>query len=300
MKWQKELYNYEINPPQDVWSKVEHDLDNEFLIFRHKIRHVEINPPEDKWIQIQQSLNARGGLRSTGIVRKWLRVAIAAIFLGVSFFAVNYIITEENTDEMVTSRPVTGASSLRENGNGKTDPIIKKDDDTITDKSAFVPLIASQTPNKADIPKIQKKSAQKVEDNDRALNAYSISSVSPGSAFITDRYQVESTASKKIRNSKGEIREDISLLDLPNSYFYITGPNGAAVRVSSKFRNTIQYLNSNENEEMLDVILRESTYWKSKFRTWKQNAGRSAFIPSVGNFMGIADLMDLLQKYENE
>lgn len=277
---------------------MEHDLDNEFLIFRHKIRHVEIHPPEDRWSQIQQTLSAAGESGNTGIKKKWLRVAVAAVFLGISFFAVNYFLSEEKTTRVATSQPGSGQSSFQKNESRKTDAITKKEFDKVSDKPASDPLIASQMPNKRGSLDVENRT--KRYDNDRIQNAYSLSSVSPNATFLTDRYQIASAAGKKIRNSKGEIREDISLLDLPNSYFYITGPNGESVRVSSKFRNTIQYLHGNDNEEMLDIILRESQYWKNRFRTWKENVGHSTFVPSAENFMGIADLMDLLQEPENQ
>ena len=96
------------------------------------------------------------------------------------------------------------------------------------------------------------------------------------------------------------MKEDVSLLDLPNSYFLMTGPNGQSVRVSSKFRNTIQYLNGSSNEELLDVILRESRYWRNQFKEWKEEVGHSTFIPSAENFMDIAELMKLLQQHNNK
>lgn len=102
--------------------------------------------------------------------------------------------------------------------------------------------------------------------------------------------------SKRVRNLKGEIKEDITLLDLPNSYFLMTGPDGQSIRVSSKFRNTIQYLNGAGNEELLDVILRESRYWKNIFREWKEKVSNSTFVPAANNFMDITELTQLLHQ----
>ena len=47
MKWKNELYNHEVNPPGQVWNRVVHDLENEFVEFKNRLYHVEIGPPDN-------------------------------------------------------------------------------------------------------------------------------------------------------------------------------------------------------------------------------------------------------------
>lgn len=289
MKWENELYNHEVSPPDHVWNRISHDLDNEFLIFRHKLYDAEATPPGNSWNNIRRMLDARP--ETTGI-KKWLRIAAAAALVGISFFTLNYFITGgANTDKATADNEPAPAQVPKDQNRQRTDT---GNNEMVTHIKP-VPLIASHT----------RTSKRRSGPGDAGHNFYKeevaystppVSSIPGDNTAITDRYSLEHTATRQIRNLKGEIKEDVSLLDLPNSYFLMTGPNGQSVRVSSKFRNTIQYLNSSGNEELLDVILRESQYWRNRFRTWKEQVGHSTFIPSAENFMDIAELMKLLQE----
>jgi hypothetical protein len=237
-----------------------------------------------------------GRPETTGL-KKWLRIAAAAALVGVSFFTINYFITGGADTDRTTADNESAPAQLPKDQHQQPG---HTDNNEMVTPIKPIPLIASHTRTS------QKRSGSAGDDGynfykeEAAYSAPPVSSIPGDNTAITDRYSLEHAAVRQIRNLKGEIKEDVSLLDLPNSYFLMTGPNGQSVRVSSKFRNTIQYLNSSGNEELLDVILRESQYWRNQFSTWKEQVGHSTFIPSAENFMDIAELMKLLQEPHNK
>ena len=295
MKWKNELYNHEVNPPDHMWKRVVHDLDNEFLEFKNRLYHVEIRPPDNSWEIIQYSLDTPSIANPKNFnIKKVFRIAAAAALIGISFFAANYFIAGSDKSKATAGKKTTPDTTYK---NQTDQPVIKNEDDISAPVSAK-PMIASHVRSKK-----YKAEANTIIDfysEDETYNAPPVSLVPDDNTAITDRYDLDQTAAKRIRNLKGEVKEDVSLLDLPNSYFLMTGPNGHSVRVSSKFRNTIQYLNGSSNEELLDVILRESQYWRNQFKEWKEEVGHSTFIPSAENFMDIAELMKLLQQHNNK
>lgn len=293
MKWENELYNHEVSPPDHVWNRISHDLDNEFLVFKHKLYDAEATPPDNSWNNIRHMLDARPA--TTGI-KKWLRIAAAAALVGVSFFTINYFIAGGNHTHKTTAINEDTSTRAPKDQTQADDP---GNNEKVTQVKP-APLIASHTRIKKNSPASGSDVGPVFYKADEAYSAPPVSSIPDDNTAITDRYNLEHNATRHIRNLKGEIKEDVSLLDLPNSYFLMTGPNGQAMRVSSKFRNTIQYLNSSGNEELLDVILRESQYWRNQFSTWKEQVGHSTFIPSAENFMDIAELMKLLQDPRNK
>ncbi|MCC6289054.1 MAG: hypothetical protein IT249_14320 [Chitinophagaceae bacterium] len=327
MEWNKKIYDHEIIPPENVWNKIVHNLDNECIVFRDKLFHAEEAPPENMWSKIAGDLDNEYILfkdilfnaeetpppaawnniqailddNTTGkapviSLSKILKIAAAAAIIGILFFTTNYFI---NTDKSVTDNHSTAQQTTKPQEKSGTEK-----NNVQQGAIAEQPAQASEQ-NKSLIASNTEVRKSRIQENNRQINVYSDGgSVStPSLAFVdaeqsavTDKYDLGSSFSKRVRNLKGEIKEDISLLDLPNSYFLMTGPDGQSIRVSSKFRNTIQYLNGSGNEELLDVILRESRYWKNIFREWKEKVGTSAFVPAANNFMDIAALMQLLHQ----
>ena len=83
------------------------------------------------------------------------------------------------------------------------------------------------------------------------------------------------------------------------SHFYETAAWGKTDQ-SSFYNQALAVNTALSAPELLDVILRESQYWRNQFSTWKEQVGHSTFIPSAENFMDIAELMKLLQDPHNK
>ncbi len=320
MKWNEQLYNFEVNPPENVWNNIVHDLDNDHFIFKDRLKNAEITPPPKLWDNIIHDVendhlifktqlkdatvlppdaawqNILDKIQSTEenkarIVKipTIIRIVAAASIIGILFFTANYFFNNKAVEhETAEVKPQNPSNSQQ-----PAVPYIKEEPRATTNGKKY---IASAT----NITRKQKSARFDVESiesySEHSFRQPSLAAVSPVPVSVTDRYDVHEGFSKYVRNLNGEIREDVTLMDLPNSYFYMTGPDGQSIRVSSKFRNTIQYLNGSSTEELLDVILKESRYWKNRFRTWKEEVNNAPFVPAPSNFMDIPELMRLLEQ----
>ncbi|MGG9971423.1 hypothetical protein ACQ33O_06485 [Ferruginibacter sp. SUN002] len=103
---------------------------------------------------------------------------------------------------------------------------------------------------------------------------------------------------EKLVGTTGEIINDISLMNAPNSYVSFIGPNGQEVKVSSKFSNLLGYMDGKEPEaeEYLDKVVSESNFWRSKFKNWRNKMINNNIAPSPSNFMDIVELSKLLSE----
>ncbi|MGN6436919.1 MAG: hypothetical protein ACTHMM_10320 [Agriterribacter sp.] len=291
--FKQQLFHQEVAPPESLWSKIDHDLDSDsFVVFKQKLFHEEQVPPTETWKNIEQAIHPEAvvvPLAKRNPFKVW-RMAAAAAVIGIAFITVNYFLSQTDTVTLpVAKKPAVNKPATPAPTNEQS--------------VAAGPKIVAAAVRQKSRSNMNRSSATSTaaynNDDDNTIIA-SLSTIPDENSSFTDRLDLSTETNRRIRNLHGEIKEDVSLLDLPNSYFLMTGPNGQTVRVSSKFRNTIQYLNSNNNhEELLDVILRESHYWKNVFSEWKIKVGNSSFVPSSQNFMGIADLMSLLEQNRN-
>lgn len=297
--FREKLFHAEAAPPGDAWAKISQDLDNaQFLTFKEKLFHAEVSPPAIAWDHIEAQLSETKVVPMRGKNNVLVKVMAAAGLVGIMFFAANYLMVGDSEIETVTADQA-GASpkNTEKKEQAQGDKAFKGAEISEQSSSPAYTIAANRVVRKTShmpMPETESTYSFEYEGLDRAQP------VTVENTPFTDRMDVSGSLNRKIRNQYGEIREDVSLLDLPNSYFMMTGPNGQSIRVSSKFRNTIQYLNAEGKEELLDVILRESQYWKSVFRDWKDKVGNSSFVPSVDNFMDIAELMKLIQEPQQE
>ena len=293
MEWKDKLYDHEVPPPDNLWGKISHDLDNDsFIVFKQKLFHHQQEPPAGIWNKIERILHGDTSvipLTRRNTFKVW-RIAAAAAIIGIAFFTVNYFLSRPEP-----ATPPVAQKNKANTASPSGTPTQVEAQQAVPGKQ---PVIASRFVRaKANANAVNSvMRAESVYSDGANVEMPSLSTIVNDETALTDRRELSSASDRRIRNLRGEIKEDVSMLDLPNSYFLMTGPNGQAVRVSSKFRNTIQYLNGAGNEELLDVILRESHYWKNLFTEWKEKVSNSSFVPSSQNFMDITELMKLLQQ----
>jgi hypothetical protein len=83
-------------------------------------------------------------------------------------------------------------------------------------------------------------------------------------------------------------------------FFTIQGPNGEPIQVSVKFKDVIHLLNLDTvDEEQSDKLFSESKSWREKFKAWKEKMSQSSYTPDSGNFLDIAELIQLLKEEKN-
>lgn len=300
MRWKDTIYNHEAAPPPGLWNKIAQELDNDFVVFRSRLYDAEVAPPENSWKCIaSKATHFSGNKPKIFRIRKEFRVAIAAAITGILFLTINYFITgnEDKVTGNTGRQQASEKASSQPAGNGQATGSADKNTESKMGGSTKSSLVAANSTGKSAKKEVLRDLSNPFYSERLTVEAPKAAYVPTEGMKFTDRYDLGSRSSKKIRNLNGEIREDIRLIDLPNSYFFMTGPNGQSIRVSSKFRNTIQYLNGSQKEEMLDVILRESRYWRNQFNLWKEEVRQAEFVPTINNFMDISELMKLLQQH---
>src|ERR1700744_2958799 len=73
----------------------------------------------------------------------------------------------------------------------------------------------------------------------------------------------------------------------PN-YITVAGPNGTAVRVSSKLSALAAYIADDKTDS--PAAATDQSFWKSKFRSWREKMSQNNITPSLTNFMDIVEL----------
>ena len=300
MDWRNELYNWESNPPSDAWKKISNDLDNEFLNVKKRLATYEELPPAPVWDRIVNKLNV-GRAIEMPLPSKWNRkrfyrmavaAAIAALFItGVEylFFRTGSTKPAEGRNAGVTIKPDTALARpetpnpITANAGGLKNFISKiispkKNPINSNEKEAAIDIIPTNASESEITP---------VPESELAVDQIQ---------ELTDHYDLN-TYSKRVQNHKGEVSDDINMLDLMNGYFILPGGNGDDVRVSSKFKSLKGLFNSNPNtKEILGAIFSGNDYWKSIIAKWQQKLVNSGFIPAAHNFMDIQELMKMLQE----
>lgn len=80
---------------------------------------------------------------------------------------------------------------------------------------------------------------------------------------------------------------DVALIETPNTYITIAGPEGQPVKVSSKMASLIE---SSDNSYPPKPV------WNKKINKWKDIMKANTLTPTTGNFLDIVDLTNSLKE----
>ena len=89
-----------------------------------------------------------------------------------------------------------------------------------------------------------------------------------------------------------------SIADKQGDYITITGPDGIAVKVSSKFSNLVDYMTDDNagTGTYANNVSADEKLWKNKFREWRTKMSNTNVTPSLTNFMDIIELSKVLNE----
>ncbi len=317
--WQNKIQQHTATPPEGVWMNIAKILDETELVqkddFTVKIQQFETVPPENAlkniftaldrekkfadrllnyeetppsaiWPAISNELNNTAKVislkdNSKTIKSFYTKIAAAAILLIIAGAVwLNTNNKKITTSETVAVQPLQQQIKKTQAGTDSTfllTPEAKQNNSTIaTTKS--VPA--------------------------KSLNPSStVNTIVNNTDFIANENTTDlainpSLAPKeKLQNSEGETPMDIALMNTPNSYISISGPDGQMIKVSSKFSNLISYLTEDSGTmENLDIIIKESAKWRATFAKWRSKMANNTVAPSVTNFMDIIELSSVLEE----
>jgi neutral trehalase len=171
-------------------------------------------------------------------------------------------------------------------------PLLQANDDTVPSTNSFT--AAQQTTAKSNITLHKKNKPTTIIDIDTNYNKTLL-------LANTTEIELSNPTDKlftKLTNTNGEQTNDIAMLNTPNSYINITGPNGDQIKVSAKFSKMINLLKERDTTktEYLDKIIKEGAVWKIKFKTWREKMNNSNITPTPANFMNIIELSKILKE----
>lgn len=293
------LFNYEVPPPPGAWKEVATELvnTNEFLPLSRKMYDFEVTPPAAAWKSIASLLdNHDETINETpvkSIPRRVNHIMAAAAIFGILLMGSLYILYN-NSSRRQMSDVQKNLKNLT-NGdqkNKQTEPIAPSPNTNLPKldykQNPAVASLASDF-----ITRKEKKNYSR--GNNKSLRN---TIVNIAHSLIEPTITI---AAKPIRNEKGDIIQDMRLVNVTeNKYISVTGPNGQQTKISAKFMNLLLYLNGDSDIEEFDGYFDknflESLIWKSRFEDWRKKIIETTFSPSSTNFMDILEFKDLIMK----
>ncbi len=252
------LYNYNAEAPADAWKNIASELDKS----ETKIVPLQNNKKNQKVIYFRMAAAA-----------SVIAIIATAIWLSSNKKddSINSIASSVTPQSRQTNTPVAGTEKTTLPASDTQEKKLTKEQTAYNPAKKATPAQTQETPV-ADYVK-----GNKAEDlaQDPAIGN-----------------------KERLQSANGETPMDIALMNTPNTYISITGPNGQTIKVSSKFSNLIGYLTDKnpELQENLDVIIKESAKWKNTFAKWRDKMTNNVVAPSLSNFMDIMELSNVLEE----
>jgi hypothetical protein len=285
--WKKRLVEYEQTPPKGVWENIAKKLD-EANSWQNRVLHFEEVPPAGIWENIAAKLDkTENSFPITSVnhpakTKLIWRFAVAASLISVLLLSVFYY----HKKTVVDNNAIASTGTISSADSNLVSPITSEK----VEKEIANTVIKPENNNQ--LVQLPKRNPVNKVNTDVEV-AYVKGNEVPSLAGAPDLDK-----NKKLTNTDGETPNDISLMNSPNNYITITGPNGETVRVSSKFSKLVNYL-SDKNpsaEEYLDKVIKESTFWKGKFKDWREKMINNSVTPAPTNFMDIIELSKVVRE----
>jgi hypothetical protein len=274
------ISNYEVSPPVEAWKNISAELNehNRFLPLAEKMYNHEVQAPVNSWANISVLLKAERETPVRSMRGLFVKLAAAAVVLGVILLSGLYLVDQEKSQQTVA-----------ENSEKPVKPVTKNSIPEPADMPVSKPNIAATLPaiSFSAAPRVRTAIRERLERKRRILSA---STVKPDYYDINQSMYDIGVQATLIRNEKGDIIQAPAVLRNGNSdeYISVTGPNGQQTRISAKFADVLLYLNKNENMQ--------NEEWQRKFEDWRGKIMQTSFIPSSNNFLDILELKDFILK----
>ncbi len=283
------LHDFEVTPPSAAWDTIAARLqdDAKHAELASRLNQYEVPPPDSLWSGIARELDkieeAPKSIRKTILYR----LSAAAIVIGIiatGYWWMNRKAAENNLATVSVNKSIP-QPSLDQTTDKKT-PVTSQPETNNTDEETNVKTNTRTGDNSTN--------AQSSID-DRGILRYATISAVPN---YNEQTIVINSA--PIKDENGAIIRDMDVLTTNNSYLMIAGPDGQMTRISSKFANVIRFLNggTDDTEEYLDKVIKESGIWKQRFKEWRQKIIESRFIPASTNFLDIIEFKDLIEEHQ--
>jgi hypothetical protein len=299
----RKLFNYEVNPPDNVWDKIADSLSEEITAgFPEKLHEAEETPPAEMWTHIASHLDdskeefairlytlevqppltawqkissALADGESLPVIRSktrpvtFLRYAAAASIVAAVAFATFKMLDQKNKAKPVADR-IT----------------IPKPSPKVTTPSSNENFSEPEVATTNNLPKERAVTAKPNPQFRRTLlqDGYMTQMVKP------TMVSVSSTGTEFQQASlRGEVPGDCPLISDADRYLMFTNPDGYLIRMSRKLAETLGCIYSNGNS-------REYKQCQEQIKKWRDKIAQSPATSSPDNFMGILDIIKSAQQ----
>jgi hypothetical protein len=324
--WLNKILSYQVTPPEGVWVNITNELDKEnettATDFKTKMLAFETTAPDKVLVNIFNTLDEEEEQSSTSFTERlynynaeapadaWKNIASE---LDKSETKIVPLQSNKKNQKVIYFRMAAAASVIAIIATTIWLSSNTKDDTINSTASSVTPQ--SQPPNtpvagteKTTLPASDTQEKKLAKEQTAYNPAKKITPAQTEETFVADYVKgnkPEDLAQdpaignkEKLQTANGETPMDIALMNTPNTYISITGPDGQTIKVSSKFSNLIGYLTDKnpELQENLDVIIKESAKWKTTFAKWRDKMTNNVVAPSLSNFMDIIELSNVLEE----
>ncbi len=284
------MHSYEVKAPAEAFTNIFSALDKDTAAppaAAERMFTYTVAAPVNAWDNIAAALDANEAVviplqKNRRTFTMVFRIAAAAVITALVLLTVVLVTKKTNTapNNIATEKP-----------NHPSPLIITPETNTAT---TVLPASETQQENKHIALQQQNLRIVKIQAKEDPVTIEYVKGTEV--AALATNPAADKTA--MLQNSSGQTPMDISLMNTPNTYISITGPDGQTVKVSSKFSNLIGYLNEKDpaTEENLDIIIKESAKWRATFAAWREKMYNNAVAPSLGNFMDIIELSKVLEQ----
>lgn len=303
---QHTLSNLELAPPPEAWKAIASRLDAEFDVqdsgIAQKLSDTALTPPPGSFDAIMTKMDAvspaPSGKPARVVSMAYRRVAIVAAAVVLIALSAWYFMSSGSgtTPAAVPGIAVTDDNNIIPEASASVVP------SPVTQERITQARVIRRSPRMirqyADVPPGMITQAvyspyENTGTDVPALQHAGIDDLTPVNTI--NRPNVPGPL---IRDANGDVIIDRNLVVSPdNNYIIVTGPNGEQTRISAKFLDMLESMNAEEVPDgYFDMIFRENTLWKSRFRQWRNKLlQQSTFIPSATNFLDLLELRDMLE-----
>lgn len=306
---QHKMQTFEVAPPAQIWQAISVQLDDDIqhATLSKKLFNYEITPPANAWKNIITLLDNNNTeavytipdakVRSISAGKNWYKMAAAAAITALLLGAGWYVATQNNKESQIAvvkdNNPVP--KKIKETVPEKTNNQPQTGDIAVTPIPKVEDVIVAQNNDKA-APEKRVINKNDNKQNEDFVVTYSKVNSRPAYSYLEQPIVINAPV---LLDENGKPYRDINAISNTNRYLVIAGPNGQMTRISAKFANVIQFIdggNSDNVEENLDKILRESGMWKIRFQQWREKIKQAGYLPAPGNFLDILEFKELIEE----
>jgi hypothetical protein len=296
--WKKRIGQFEQAPPQGVWENIARMLDDDNTAsLKQRLQQYEATPPPLIWQNIAVALDDTthtAKIIPLPVVQKkrYWPYAAAAVLLALVVAGIFF---------------VTPPGKIQNNATAVNVPVTKKNAPAATPDNPASSISSSANTNTPGTATLNKGSTKNIQQPAASNTVNAVNDTDTGDMPLSYVVLNEPPALagppeldpyKKLQNPEGSIITDIAFMNVPSTYIMIIGPNGDEMKVSSKFSKLVNYINERlpASEEYLDKVIKEGTYWKGRFKTWRDKMMNNTLTPTPNNFMDIVELSKLVKE----